>query len=302
MHVAVRASSLALILALTPLPAAAGENVTGCGPLNPREEQFVSLQQENTLLSTKIRQLEAHVGIPASRLHQRKIQRLREIAADVKTQRRNMDDFQGFVTWMSTNLAGYTRYIQAGSYAATLGRALPIPYAGQVALFAKFAAQFTLELNASSRAMAAYLDSSQKFIALADRLGNAGTEDEGLVAETARFADQRLLKDMNDAQARLAAVSELSSGALSFLASLNHFASCGDDYLNRARGMLTREPTPREKSFITESSGTLKARADRFNARLRQFEELGKKETASVRALAVYDELEREARASLLVR
>jgi hypothetical protein len=290
----------ALLLILFALPAHAVEN--GCGPLTPCEEQLVSLQQENALLGTKIRQLETVAGIPASRLHQRKIQRLHELAADVRTQRQSMGDFQGFVAWMSSNLAGYNRYIQAGSYAAVVGRMLPIPYAGQVAIFTKFAAQFTVELNASSKAIGNYLDSSRKFIAMTDRLNGSAAEDDRLVSEAARFADRQLLKDMNAAQTRLAAVSDLSSGALSFLGSLNHYASSTDEYMNRARGMFNKGVDPKEKSFITESTGNLKARADRFNARLRYFEELGKKETASVKALAVYDELEREARNGSLLK
>lgn len=287
-----------LLLSLFAAPVYGTENA--CGPLTPSEEQLVALQQENALLSTKIRQFEATACIPADRLHRKKVQRLLEIAADVRAQRQSTGDFQGFVTWMSTNLAGYNRYIQAGSYAAVLGRMLPIPYAGQVAIFTKFVAQFTVALNASSVAISNYLTSSRKFIAMTDRLRTTETADDRLVSDAARFADQQLLRDMNDAQTRLAHVSDLSSGALSFLGSLNHFASSSDEYMNRARGMFTKGGDPKEKSFISESTGNLKAQADRFNAKLRHFEELGKKETASVKALAVYDELEHDAKSGLL--
>jgi hypothetical protein len=290
--------SSALFLSLLVAPVHADEHA--CGPLTASEELVATLQQENALLSTKLHQLEAAACIPATSLHKKKVQRLLEIASDVKAQRQSVSDFQGFTTWMSTNLAGYNRYIQAGSYAAVVGRMLPIPYAGQAAIFTKFLAQFTVALNASSVAVSNYLSSANRFVAMADQLRGSGAADDRLVADASRFADQQLLRDMNDAQARLAHVSDLSSGALSFMASLNHYASSTDEYMNRAKGMFHKGVDPKEKSFISESTGSLKTQADRFNARLRSFGELGKKETASVKALAVYDELEHDARSGLL--
>jgi hypothetical protein len=287
-----------LFLSLLAAPVHADEQA--CGPLTASGEQVATLQQENALLSTKLHQLEATACIPATTLHQMKLRRLMEIASDVRVQRQSVGDFQGFTTWMSTNLAGYNRYIQAGSYAASLGRMLPIPYAGQAALFTKFLAQFTVALNSSSVAVSTYLSSANRFVAMTEQVRASGAGNDRLVAEASRFADQQLLKDMNDAQARLAHVSDLSSGALSFLSSLNHYAGSTDEYMNRARGMFTRGADPKEKSFLSESTGSLKTQADRFNARLKNFGELGKKETASIKALAVYDELEHTAKSGLL--
>ncbi len=286
----------ALLLALLHAPAHAEENA--CGPSTPSEEQLVALQQENATLTLKIKQLEATSGIPIEHLRQKKVQRLREIAANVKTQRQTMSDFQGFVTWMSNNLAGYNRYIQAGSYAAVIGRMLPIPYAGQASIFTKFIAQFTVALNASSVSISHYLTSSQKFLAMTDQIEANKAADDKSVMEAARFADQQLLKDMNDTQNKLAAVSDLSSGALSFLSSLNHYVSNTDEYWNKAKGFFKKDVDPKEKSFISESTNNLKTQADRFNHKLKSFEELGKNETASVKALAVYDELAYEAQKS----
>lgn len=287
-----------LFLALLHAPAHAEENA--CGPMTPSEEQLVALQQENAMLTLKIKRLEAVAGIPAEHLRQKKVQRLLEVAANVKTQRHTMSDFQGFVTWMSNNLAGYNRYIQAGSYAAVIGRMLPIPYAGQASVFTKFIAQFTVALNASSVSISHYLTSSQKFLAMTDQIEANKAADDKLVAEAARFADQQLLKDMNDAQVKLATVSDLSSGALSFLSSLNHYVSNTDEYWNKAKGFFRKDVDPKEKSFISESTNNLKIQADRFNNKLKNFEELGKNETASVKALAVYDELAYEAQKGLL--
>ena len=263
-------------------------------PIISADEHLIILQQNNESLTARIRQLESISYIPADQLQLKKVRRLKEIAANVKVQRQSMSDFEGFVKWMSANLAGYNRYIQAGSYAAVVGRMLPIPYAGQASVFTKFVAQFTLALNAASVSINNYLNSSQKFIKMTDPIDPAKTSDGKVVAEAASFADRQLLKDMSDARTKLSTVSDLASGALSFLESLNHYVSGTDEYWNKARGLFRKDIDPREKSFISESTSGLKSQADRFNARLKNFEELAQKEFTSVKALAVYDELAAE--------
>ena len=274
-------------------PVSASENI--CGPITPVEEQILKLQIENDNLIMKIKQIESMKTIPLERLRQKKAQRLKEIAADVKLQRQSTNDFEGFVKWMSSNLAGYNRYIQAGSYATVIAKMLPIPYAGQASIFTKFIAQFTIALNAASVSITNYQNSSQRFIVMAESIDMSKPLDEKIVAETAQFADLHLAKDMNNVQTKLAMLSDLSAGALSFMESLNHYVSSTDEYWNKMKGVFKKDIDLKEKSFISESTNSLKIQADRFNGRLRIFEELGKKETASVKALTVYDELETEA-------
>ena len=297
-HALYRLILMTLFICGVTLPAYSAEN--SYGPLTPMEELILKLQQENEFLAQKNRQLESSKVIPVEYLRHKRVLRLKEIVADVKVQRKSTSDFEGFVKWMSSNLAGYNRYIQAGSYAAVIARVLPIPYAGQASVFTKFVAQFTVALNAASVSITNYLNSSQKFIAMAEAIDPAKPLDEKAVSETAHFAEQKLLKDMADAQLKLASVSDLSSGALSFLESLNHYISGTDEYWNKARGVFRKDIDPKEKSFISESTNSLKTQANRFNGKLNVFEELGKKETASVKALAVYDELSLEAQAGLL--
>lgn len=270
----------------------AEENV--CGPTTPNEEKMFNLQLENEGLKLKIKQLETVKSIPAERLRQKKVQRLKEIAFDVKTQRQATSEFEGFVTWMSTNLACYNRYIQAGSYAAVIARMLPIPYAGQASIFTKFVAQFTVALNNASVSVANYLKSSQRFVSMVDAIDPAKPLDERALTEASRYADQNLLKDMNDAQAKLSMVADLSSGALSFLESVNHYASGTDEYWNKFKGLVKKDVDPKEKSFLSESTSNLRTQANRFNGKLRSFEEITRKEAANVKSLAVFDELSAE--------
>jgi len=260
-------------------------------PQSIADEQTLKLQRDLSSLNLRIKELEQQPVITFESLRQKKIQRLREIAADVRLQRQATGDFQGFVTWMSTNLAGYNRYILAGSYAALVARVLPIPYAGQASIFTKFVAQFTMALNNASLAINTYLNSSHKFIAMVDAINPDKPVDQKAVIEASNYADQQLLKSMNDAQQKLATVADLSSGALSFLDALDHYMSNSDEYWNKAKGLFRKDVDPKEKSFVSESSSSLKSQAARFNGKLKTFEELGHKQAMRVKSLTVYDEL-----------
>ena len=262
-----------------------------CGPMLPVVEQSLQIQQQQSQLIARIKELETRRCVSEERLLQKKVHQLKEIGTDVKLQRQSMEDFQRFVSWMNLNLAGYTKYIKAGSYAALVGRMLPIPYAGQASIFTKFAAQFTIALNNASVSINSYLVSSDKFIAMVDAIDSSKSIDQNGVKDASTFADTTLLKDMNDTQIRLATVSDLSSGALSFLESLNHYISGTDEYWNKAKGLFRKDVDPKEKSFISESTNTLKNKATLFNGKLNNFEELTSRQSARVKSLAVYDEL-----------
>lgn len=284
--------SIVLVFLLTLafyIPTSSAEEV--CGPMTPAEEQILKLQQEHAALTTKVQEYEARRCISEERLLQKKLQQLKEIAADIKIQRQSMETFQGFVAWMTQNLAGYNKYVKAGSYAAVVGKMLPIPYAGQAAVFTKFAAQFTIALNNASVAINSYLSTSQKFITMADTLDPAKTVERKNISDTANFADTVLLKDMNDTQTKLATVADLSSGALSFFESLNHYMSSTDEYWNKAKGLFRKDVDPKEKSFISESASALKNKAESFNSRLAGFSEITKKQNARIKSLSIYDEL-----------
>lgn len=269
----------------------AGASENACGPDTPTEEYSLHQLQENLALTARVQELEALRGITAERLRHKKIERLREIAVDSKTQRDTTADFQRFVTWMSSNLAGYNKYLQAGSYAAVIARVLPIPYAGQASIFTKFVAQFTIALNSASLSISSYLNSSQKFISMVDHIDPNRTNDQKAISDASSFADGQLLKEMYDARNKLATVAELSSGAVAFLETLNHYMSGSDEYLNKARGMFKKEVDLKEKSYLTESTSNLKAQAARFTTKLKTFDDLTTKQNASVKSLAVYDEL-----------
>jgi len=264
------------------------------GPAASDMGQAIGLQFENEYLKLKTMQLEAVKAVAYEFLRQKKLQKLKETAATVKAQRQATQDFEGFFKWLSTNLAGYNRYIQASSYVAAAAKMLPVPYAGQASNFTKFVGQFTVALNNASLSTTQYLNSSQKFITMVEAINPAMPLSDKALSDAHLFADQKLLKDMNDAQKNLSTISDLSSGALSFLTALSQFASETTNYWNRVKGLVKKDIDPKEKSYLSESIYNLKSQAERFNGRFTIFEELAQKETAGVKSLVVYDELAAE--------
>lgn len=292
----IRLGSALLLSALLAFSAAA-EDVPPCEALlKQKEDALQALARENALLQERVRSLEC--GITGEALAQKNLQRLREIARDTKGQRQAMADFEVYVKWMANNLSGYSKYMEAGSVAAGFAKVLPIPYAGQAGLFTKFASQFALSLNAASVSIARYLNTSQQFVARVDALDPAKPTGSGEIAELSRFADEQLLRDMNDVQAKLVTTGELSASALSFLESLNHYIGSTDAYWNKTKSLLKRgEADKKEKSFISESILGLRNKAGTFNAKLKLFDETARKDAPLIKSLGTYEELIRDVEA-----
>jgi hypothetical protein len=260
-----------------------------------KEELVASLSRENLGLREKVRLLEAAPGLTTETLTHKSLQRLRDIAGETRAQRQTVVEFEGFVTWMTANLAGYSKYLEAGSVAAGFAKVLPIPYAGQASVLTKFVSQGVLSLNAASTSIAKYLDSSQQFITRVDRIN---PQDAGVNAEIGAltwFANEQLLGDMEDVQLKLATTANISSSALAFLESLNHYVGSTDEMWAKTKSLLKRnESDKKEKSFLSESTRNLRDRAAAFNARLKLLEESAKKEEPLIRSLGAYGELSRE--------
>jgi hypothetical protein len=288
------ATLLSMTLLASPLTALADEHLPIAEPAQQADPQLV-LQQENALLREKLRSLECLPTLTAAGLNQKKLQRMQELAKELKAQRQSMTEFEGFVRWMTANLSGYEKYIQAGSVAAGFAKVLPIPYAGQASVLTKFVSQGVLSLNAASVSINRYLGSSQQFITRVDGLPVASPAREKELAELSRLADDRLLKDTADVQQKLTMTSEVSSSTLSFLESLYHYAGSGEEYWNKTKSLVGRgDADKKEKGFLSENINGLKGRAAAFNTRLKGFDESARKTAPAIKSLATYDELSRE--------
>ena len=259
----------------------------------PAEAAVVALAKENALLQEKLHALEG-CSISSNTLAAKNCRRLKDVAADIRVQRQGMADFQGYVAWMSTNIAGYSKYISAGSVAAGFAKVLPIPYAGQASIFTKFVSNATLSLSAASVSINKYLATSVQFLARADELDPSQGVNAQEVSELVRFADQGLLKGMVEVQERLTSTSELSASSLSFLESLNHYMGSTDEYWMKTKSLIKTGDDKKEKSFLSASTSSLRDRALAFNAKFRLFGETVKKDAPLIKSLVAYDDLIRE--------
>ena len=299
-HAAFILAALSLLAAFS-VPAAMADGTVTPDPQLKQEEAFQALTKENAFLREKLKALECTPAITGEALAARNLQTLRDIARDTRAQRQAMADFEGFVKWMTANLSGYAKYVEAGSVAAGFAKILPIPYAGQASLLTKFVSQGVLSLNAASVAINRYMGTSQQFVAKADALDPARPINPTEVSELARFADGELLKEMADVQQKLTVSAEISTSALSFLESLNAYLGSTDEYWQKTKSLLSRkEADKREKSYLAESIQYLRDGAGRFNARLKTFDETARKDAPLIKGVVAYDDLVREmgARAS----
>ena len=256
-------------------------------------EAMLALARENALLQERLKALEV-CSISSSDLATRNCKRLKDLAADIRLQRRGLADFEGYVKWMSDNVSGYAKYLSAGSVAAGFAKVLPIPYAGQASVFTKFVSNAAVSLSAASVSINNYLASSQRFVARADALEPSKGVNAQEVSDLVRFADHDLLKGMIEVQERLVSTSELTASSLSFLESLNHYVGSTDQYWLKTKSLLKSGDDKKEKSFLSESTASLKNRAQAFNGKFKLFDETVKKTAPLIKSLVAYDDLIRD--------
>jgi hypothetical protein len=291
----IRSAIAALALAATILSSFAWAEDVPPAPAaaKPGDEAILALARENALLQEKLKALEG-CSITSTALAAKNCRRLKDVAADIRAQRQGLADFEGYVKWMSGNVAGYSKYLSAGSVAAGFAKVLPIPYAGQASVFTKFVANAALSLSAASVSINKYLATSQQFLARTDALDPGKVVNALEVSELVRFADQDLLKGMIEVQDRLVSTSELTASSLSFLESLNHYVGSSDEYWMKTKSLLKSGDDKKEKSFLSESTTSLKNRAQAFNGKFKLFNETVKKEAPLIKSLVAYDDLIRD--------
>jgi hypothetical protein len=280
----------AATLAAAILPAAAGAEEMVPVAAKP-DDAVVSLTKENALLKDKLKALEC--SITSTELAARNCRRLKEIAADIRAQRQGLSDFEIYVRWMSANVAGYSKYLQAGSVAAGFAKVLPIPYAGEASVFTKFVSNAALSLSAASVSINTYLVTSQQFLSRTDKLDPNKEINPQEVSDLVHFADHDLLKGMVDVQEHLTSTSQLTASSLSFLESLNHYVGATDEYWSKTKSLL-KSDDKKEKSFLVESTKALRNRAQAFNGKFRVFDETVKKDAPLIKSLVAYDDLIRD--------
>lgn len=285
--------AVATLAAVIAVPVARAEE-TACSDQVARqqEEKVKALSEENAQLKEKLKFLEG-CSITSTALAAKNYKKLKEIAADIKTQRQGIADFEVYVKWMSGNIAGYSKYFAASSVAAGFAKALPIPYAGQASVLTKFISNAAVSLSAASVSINKYLGTSQQFITRVDALDAAKGLNAAEVSDLVTFADHELLKGMVDVQEKLASTSELSASSLAFLESVSHYMGSTDEYWAKTKSLL-KSDEKKEKGFLSDSIASLKSRAQTFNGKFKSFDATVKKDSPLIKSLLAYDDLMKE--------
>jgi hypothetical protein len=126
-------------------------------------------------------------------------------------------------------------------------------------------------------------------------VGNSAAGREAEMAALTFLADQQLAKDMTDLQSRLAATSELSASALSFLISMQQYLGSTDEYWQKTKSMVSRKDAEKgEKGALAGSIDGLKQRAEAFNKRLNVYDENVGRTLPLIATLVAYDELRQD--------
>lgn len=266
--------------------------------LAPAEQQILlkdTPEKKDQQLFDSLAAAAARKVLTLEELNRKRLRRVQDVAAAVVGQRESMVEFEGYVKWMGITLAGYSRYVEAGSFAANFARLLPIPYSGQAGQLSKFVSHFALSLSGTSLAVKQYLASSQQFITRVTALGDSHAGKEAEIAALTFFADQQLAKDMLDLQGRLTTTAELSTSALSFLVSLQQYLGSTDEYWQKTKAFVGRKDSEKsEKGALAGSIDGLKLKAEEFNKRLKVYDATVGKTLPQIATLVAYDELRQE--------
>jgi len=244
---------------------------------------------------------EVHPSLPPAKmltieeLNRKRLQRLQDVSREIRTQRESMADFDTYLKWMGGALAGYGKYVEAGSFAAGFAKYLPVPYAGQAGQLTKFISHFALSISATSAAVTSYLNSSKFFISGVEAIGSSPEGKEGDLAMLTFYADQQLSRDMIELRGRLESISSLSSSALSFLLGLQQYLGSTDEYWQKTKSLMSRKDAEKaDKGALAGSIDGLRSRAEAFNGKLKQYDSMVSATMPRIASLVAYDELRQD--------
>jgi len=228
-------------------------------------------------------------------LNRRRLQRLQDVSREIRAQRESMADFDNYLKWMGGALAGYGKYVEAGSFAAGFAKYLPVPYAGQAGQLTKFISHFALSISATSAAVTSYRDSSKFFISGVEAIGTSPMGKESDLAMLTFYADQQLSRDMLELRGRLESISGLSGSALSFLLGLQQYLGNTDEYWQKTKSLVSRKDAEKaDKGALAGSIDGLRSRAEAFNGKLKQYDSMVSATMPRIASLVAYDELRQD--------
>jgi hypothetical protein len=223
--------------------------------------------------------------VQKSLLSENALVNLRQIRQDTVELKAISADEAEYAKWLSGYLASYSKYLeQAGTYAPLI-KLIPLPYAGQAGDFVKFGSKMTLHITQTATA----IDNANKSIAkYEEALKDANTPEK--IGAIAKFADERLLPDLREADTKSAGLKEMSAGLIGFGESVESVLKNGSDTLAKAKALFGKDDGEKDK---TAKTAQLKQRLEAFKQKTSRIEELIKKDSALSKRALIYSELAR---------
>lgn len=202
--------------------------------------------------------------LTSDEIHGRVWSELKEMARRVRGQREGVKESARYVSWLSENLDGYQKYLQASTVAANLIKVLPIPYAGQASLFTRFTAQGVATLNRTGKTIRTYLDASAQFIDAYD--GATASQDHSVEREqNLERSAERLVTAEQELNQSLQGVLDISTATLSFLEGVKGYLGSADQYWARTKSLVKRDGgAAPEKGYLSTSIEHLREQGERF--------------------------------------
>jgi hypothetical protein len=221
--------------------------------------------------------------VQKSLLNENALVNLRQIRQDTAELKSISADEAEYARWLSTYLASYSKYLeQAGMYAPFI-KVIPLPYAGQAGDFVKFGSKMTLHITQTATA----IDNANKSIVKYEELlKDANTPEK--IGSTARFAEERLLPDLKEADTKSSGLKDMSAGLMGFGESVENIVKNGTDTLAKAKALFGKEDSEKDK---TAKTAQFKQKLEAFKQKTSKIEELIKKDSELAKRAMIYSEL-----------
>jgi hypothetical protein len=221
--------------------------------------------------------------VQKSLLNENALSNLRQIRQDTVELKAISADEAEYAKWLSGYLASYSKYLeQAGMY-APLVKLIPLPYAGQAGDFVKFGSKMTLHITQTATA----IDNANKSIVkYEEALKDANTPEK--IGAIAKFAEERLLPDLREANAKSAGLKDMSAGLIGFGESVENLLKNGADTLAKAKSLFGKDDGEKEK---TTKTAQFKQKLEAFKQKTSRIEELIKKDSELAKRAFIYSEL-----------
>lgn len=208
------------------------------------------------------------------------LQKIKNDGAELKSLTSELNEY---AKWLSVYFSGYSKYIeQAGTYSPLI-KMIPLPYAGQAGDIVKFGSKLTLSITNSAVA----LDNANRSITKYEELLR-DANSPAKIALAAKFADEKLIPDLKDAQQKNETLQNMSLSLLAFGESVEKATNGAQDALLKAKSIFSSDASEKDRQ---PKSAQIKQKLDLMKVKMARIDDIIKNSSVSAKKAYVYSEL-----------